>query len=568
MWFHRDYTRFTGGHLKHSQYTAHARAAGFEARVTFPGESATTALAHERETLWPGPVAGHWNPAPDDVLFLAGTDWRYLDARGLGDLPNPRINLVQHVRHGHAGTELFDYLSRRAVRICVSPEVADAVHPHANGPVLTIPAATDLAQSRETGRRTHAVAVFACKAPDLGRALSAELDARGVAHRAVFDFVDRDAFLGMLENTEVAVVLPRPEEGFYLPALEAMAAGCLVVTADCIGNRGFCKDGENCMVGSDATSLADAVKAVLAMTETGRVALHAAADATVAAHSLAAERRRFRELLDDLGELWRGASLPARRDLPYGEGASRPLVDFMVIGAQKCGTTALASFLAAHPEIGMAAPKEAHLFDDPDYAPDWTRADIDALYADRFNGCPDVRLRGEATPVYLYFPETAAELARYNPDLKVIVLLREPAERAVSHYYMQRARGAERRPLWLALLLEPFVLRSDRNPRRKGSPTRERGYRARGLYGRQLANLYRHVPRERVLLVHQADLLADHDGVLREVFAFLGADPGTQVPAARVFVGGPRPSHRLARALLRLTYRADAERLRGLGVRL
>lgn len=568
MWFHRDYVRFTGGHLKHAQYTAHARATGFDARVTFSGEPTTKALARERETLWPGPAADDWNPAPDDVLFLAGTDWRYLAARGLADLPNPRINLVQHVRHGHMGTELFRYLSRRAVRICVSPEVADAVHPHANGPVLTIPAATDLAPCRRAGPGEDAVAVFACKAPDLGRALSAELDARGVGHRTVFDFVDRDAFLGMLANTEVAVVLPRPEEGFYLPALEAMAAGCLVVTTDCVGNRGFCNDGENCVVGRDAASLADAVSAALAMTETGRAALHAAAAATVTAHSLAAERRRFRELLDDLGELWRGASLPVRWDQSDAGPAPRPLVDFMVIGAQKCGTTALASFLAAHPEIGMAAPKETHLFDDPDYGPDWTRTDVDARYAECFDHSARTRLRGEATPVYLYFPETAAELARYNPDLKVIVLLRDPAERAVSHYYMQRARGAERRPFWLALLLEPFVLRLDGAPRRKGSPTRERGYRARGLYGRQLANLYRHLPRDRVLVVRQADLLADHDGVLRTVFEFLNADPDARVPAARVFVGGPRPRHRFAKALLRLTFRADTERLRGLGVRL
>ncbi|MYE03030.1 MAG: sulfotransferase domain-containing protein, partial [Alphaproteobacteria bacterium] len=258
---------------------------------------------------------------------------------------------------------------------------------------------------------------------------------------------------------------------------------------------------------------------------------------------------------------------PERDGGPRADRTDRPRVDFMIVGAQKCGTTALASFLGAHPEIGMAAPKETHLFDDPDYGPRWTRERIDARYAECFRHCPDARLRGEATPVYLYFAETAAELARYNPALKVIVLLREPAERAVSHYHMRRALGAERRPFWLALLLEPFLLLRDRDPRRKDSPTRERAYRARGLYAGQLAALRRSFPAERVLVLRQADLLEDHDAVMRRVFAFLGVDPAVRVPAARVFAGGPRPRHRLARAVLRLSYLADAARLRRLGVR-
>ena len=136
--------------------------------------------------------------------------------------------------------------------------------------------------------------------------------------------------------------------------------------------------------------------------------------------------------------------------------------------------------------------------------------------------------------------------------LMVVVLLRDPAERAVSHFHMERARGAERRPFWLALLLEGFLLARDRDPRRQGSPTRERGYRARGLYDRQLENLYRHLPMDHVLVVRQADLLAEHHATLRRMFAFLGADAAVHVPPARVFAGGPRPRHRLAKALLRV----------------
>ena len=393
----------------------------------------------------------------------------------------------------------------------------------------------------------------------------------------------------MLRGSRVAVCLPRPTEGFYLPALEAMACGCVVVTLDCVGNRGFCRDGDNCFVAPPhAAGLAEAALRAVRLPDAERRRLLAAAAETVAAHSLTAERARFHAVLADVDRLWAAARepaavavrVPAGADAPERDGAPArgrsgadaaprsPLVDFMVVGAQKCGTTALASFLAAHPEIGMAAPKETHLFDDPDYGPHWTRERIDARYAECFRHCPDARLRGEATPVYLYFTDTPAELARYNPDLKVVVLLRDPAERAVSQYHMQRSRGAERRPFWLALLLEPLLLRADRDPRGKDSATRERAYRARGLYARQLAALRRSFPVGRVLVLRQEDLLEHHDATLRRVFAFVGVDPGFRVPAARVFAGGPRPRHGLAKALLRLSYLADAGRLRRSGVRL
>ena len=198
------------------------------------------------------------------------------------------------------------------------------------------------------------------------------------------------------------------------------------------------------------------------------------------------------------------------------------MLDFMLVGAQKCGTTALAHFLSQHPEIEMATPKEVHLFDSPEYSSDWSAEQIDERYRPHFEQRAGVAIRGEATPIYMYFPGIAAELRRYNPELKLIVLLRDPVERAISHYYMQKNRDWEHRPLWLALLSEPLRLRRCKDGRANGSAMRRHSYRRRGLYSSQLRELYRCFDGDRVLIVRTRDLRARHHDVLRRVFGFLG----------------------------------------------
>ena len=237
----------------------------------------------------------------------------------------------------------------------------------------------------------------------------------------------------------------------------------------------------------------------------------------------------------------------------------------MIVGAQKCGTTALAHFLSRHPEIGMASPKEVHLFDSPKYSRDWTPEQIDERYRPFFEHCGDAAIRGEATPIYMFLPEIARELARYNPELKLIVLLHDPVERALSHYYMEKNRGKEHRPLWLALMREPFRLRRCKDARAHGSTMRVCSYRRRGLYSRQLRNLYRFFDPDRILVVRTRDLRAHHHVVLGRVFAFLGVSEHVRIEPEIVFEGdrGGR-RHRAVSWLLTLSYLAEFVRLRGL----
>ena len=588
VWFHRQYERLTGGHVKHAQYVAHVRATpGFAPRLTFsPAPTTTPALLREQAALWRLDAeedAADWAPAAADLLFVAGTDWRYLAAKELDRLPNPKINLLQGIRHAQAGDELRPFLRQPAIRICVSPEVAAAVAAtgEANGPLLTIPNSTDLPhRPMDAARwRSQTITIVGYKEPALAANLAEHLRAQNTPHRLLAEFLPRDQFIDALDASAIAVCLPWAEEGFYLPALEAMAAGCIVVTLDCIGNRSFCRHGQNCLVaGRDASALAATVAEALRLPAATRARLLVGAAETVRSHSLAAERQRFQAVLRDVDVLWAdcapAAAKPARTAArsapvpPPGEAGladRRPVVDFMIVGVQKGGTTALAEFLSQHPQIGMARPKEVHLFDAEDYAPDAPPAAIDERYRGHFAHCPDVRLRGEATPIYLFLPEVAAQLKRYNPALKLIVLLRDPVQRTLSTHRMQRTRGREPLPFALALLAEHWRLRRDKVPRAQRSALREHAYRRRGLYAEQLANLFAAFDRRQVLVLESEALLRQHSAVMRRTFAFLGVDESIAVPPAIVFPtehqDGP---HRLACALLRLSYWPANHRLRRL----
>jgi len=571
VWFHRDYRGLTGGQVKHAHYFEHvARMPGFARRIAFTGDAESATHAPERARLWPASAAERvtdWRPGENDVLFVAGVDWRYLARHGLDGLANPRINLVQHVRHAHPGSELHGFLANRAVRICVSAEVADAINAtgRVNGPVLTIPNGTDCefdpsnATPEAFDARPEPVVIIGYKRPEFAAELSRELAGSGIPHRLETGFLARDDFLDLLKATRVAVCLPRDEEGFYLPALEAMAAGCTVVTLDCVGNRGFCRHEDNCLVAEgEAASLARTVRTAADQPPAVRQRLVGAAADTVRAHSLAAERRRFHDILGDIDALWRdGAATGEQHGRSY-----RPKVDFMIVGAQKSGTTALAHFLAQHPQIGML-DGEGHVFDSETYSRDWTPERIDERYANRFAHCAGASVFGESTPVYMYLEDVPAELARYNPDLKLVVALRDPVERAISQYDMERQRRKERLPLPLALLVEPFRLRRSGNPHASESAARRHSYRSRSLYSVQLKNLLRVFPPGNVLVIRSEDLLERHGAVLERVFRFLGVPADVNVPPEVVFKG-ERDSrrHGLSRLILRLSLLLESVRLR------
>jgi hypothetical protein len=209
-------------------------------------------------------------------------------------------------------------------------------------------------------------------------------------------------------------------------------------------------------------------------------------------------------------------------------------VDFLVAGAQKAGTTALFDYLSEIPSLELPAVKEAHFFDEeervdwraPDYAP------YHALFTD------SARLWGEATPIYLYWPNALARIRAYNPAIKLILLFRDPVERAWSHWKMEYARGKETEPF-------DWCIREGRGRMAEGTPYpgfhRVYSYVERGFYGRQLAAALDLFPREQLLLLGSGMLKRDPTGTIRRICDFLGvAPPATEIaprisrPAAEI----------------------------------
>ena len=228
---------------------------GFSPKITFGREeSLDEAHLSDRRQLWRTDGVASWDPGSRDVLFLGGVeDWLYLDECGLGSLPNPRISLVQGFLDEYEASIRERYLAQKAIWICVSQELADEISATVRTkiPIQTIPNGTerppaDVANFRQ---RSVRVPIIGFKRPALAYELSKRLSKENIQHHGPgVENVPRGQFLARLVESRVAVCLPSPKEGFYLVALEAMAAGCLVVTLDCIGNRGFCKDGENCLI--------------------------------------------------------------------------------------------------------------------------------------------------------------------------------------------------------------------------------------------------------------------------------------------------------------------------------
>jgi|GEM_PF-990910 len=209
----------------------------------------------------------------------------------------------------------------------------------------------------------------------------------------------------------------------------------------------------------------------------------------------------------------------------------RLLPDFIIIGGQRCGTTSLYEYLTDHPDIIGARRKEVHFFDNSFHrGRRWYTAHFPLAVerqVRRVRGRPLVT--GEASPYYLFHPHAPRRIRRLVPSVKLIVLLRNPAERAYSHYHLSVKLGFETLPFEQALEAEAARLNGEldrmiTDERYYSRSHQHHSYLSRGIYAEQLATWFEVFPREQLLIVRSEDFYRDPDATIRQVADFIGVD--------------------------------------------
>jgi hypothetical protein len=208
----------------------------------------------------------------------------------------------------------------------------------------------------------------------------------------------------------------------------------------------------------------------------------------------------------------------------------RMLPDFLIIGTQRGGTTSLYKYLVQHPNLSHALTKEIRFFDlNYQRGLPWYRSRFPSRRrreASRQRGGSGLVV-GEASPDYLFHPLAPARVAHDLPEAKLIVLLRNPIDRAFSHYWHQFKRGHEVLTFEQAVAAEPDRLAGEldkvlADPTYVSYERHHHSYLARGIYVDQLAAWMELLPRDRFLIERSEDLFQDPPAVFKRVLEFLG----------------------------------------------
>lgn len=234
------------------------------------------------------------------------------------------------------------------------------------------------------------------------------------------------------------------------------------------------------------------------------------------------------------------------------------LPEVIVIGAMKCATSAVHRYLDAHPDVAMSEPKELNFFSGPAEPPpsdpgtwwsegQWHRGI--SWYAAQFD--PSAKVRGESSPAYTSpaFPKAPARMAATVPEVRLVYLVRDPVDRALSQYAHHVRDGTERRPAEEALL----------------DPSSQ--YLARSRYHERVSPYLSRFPRDQIHVIVQERLEDDRKRQLALLYEHVGVEPywRDDAHARRFHVGTRKPNVPAAlREEFRAAVQADTERLRAL----
>ncbi len=187
----------------------------------------------------------------------------------------------------------------------------------------------------------------------------------------------------------------------------------------------------------------------------------------------------------------------------------RALPDFIVIGGMKCGTSSLFKYLNQHPQLFSSNYKEVRYFSHDEYysrGEKWYR-----IHFPLAKDIPENSLVFEASPDYLFYEEAPERMAKLLPGVKLIALLRNPTERAISHYFHDLKKGRKQGEIFNAVTDDREI------------------YKDKGMYKKQLERYYELFPPDNILIINSEKFFEDPVKTLKETCLFLGVDPDFKI---------------------------------------
>lgn len=221
--------------------------------------------------------------------------------------------------------------------------------------------------------------------------------------------------------------------------------------------------------------------------------------------------------------------------LPYRKvtASTRVLPSFIIIGTQKGGTTSLFHYLSQHPQLLPSYRKEVHYFDGGLKPERDNFARGERWYRSNFPLRRHVaadQQTFEASPIYVFHPLAPQRIQELLPNAKLILLLREPTERALSHYFHQSRKGRETLAVMDALQKEEERLAPALGQKNYNNQSfRHFSYKLRGHYAEQIRRYQALFPKENILVLGSEQFFSDPHTALKKVFEFVGVDTEFQV---------------------------------------
>ncbi len=200
-------------------------------------------------------------------------------------------------------------------------------------------------------------------------------------------------------------------------------------------------------------------------------------------------------------------------------------VDFFIVGAPKAGTTSLHNSLALHPEIFMPDIKEPNFFSSDELLADqlyYREKIISSLQEyEKLYSVAGNKIKGDASVSYLFYPLTAEKIKQYNPESRIIIILRHPIERAVSHYQMDKRLGFVNAPL------EAIFADGGNN-----APSYFQQYFLLGKYTDQVKKYLNVFPESQVKIFFFEEVKSDFKKVMKDTLLFLGVNNFEMIPVS------------------------------------